>query len=240
MKQVLSGIIFSVYLLLVACASQPDIPARSKAEIQKSVDSYTQLGFAYLERQNLERAKRSFVKALTINDDAPNALHGMALIYQQEGENQLAERYFRQALSQDKQFSVARNNFAAFLYANARYDEACQQLRQTVSDTLYLNRQLAFENLGLCEQQRGRLEQADSAFQRALQLNKQSARTLLELAHIKQLQNKPLDSWDYLQRHWKVAKATERSLRLGIHLAEILGKRADGNRMAAELTRLKQ
>lgn len=240
MRQVFKVVGAATALLLAACVAQPEAPVRSQSEIQNSVTSYTELGFAYLERQNLERAKRAFVKALSLNSEEPDSLHGMALVYQSEGEDALAEEYFRKALSGEELFSVARNNFAAFLYANRRYDEACQQLKITVSDTLYFNRQLAFENLGLCERKRAQWKQAERAFSRALDLNEHSARALLEMAEVKQIQNKPLDAWVYLKKHFKVAKTTERSLMLGIHLAEILGKRTEFNRLSAELARLKQ
>lgn len=240
MKQVFKGISVGAVFLLTACVAQPEAPVRTEAEIEESVSAYTELGFAYLERQNLERAKRAFVKAQSMDKNEPDTLHGMALVYQLEGENRLAEEYFRKALSEGGQFSVARNNFAAFLYANGRYDEACQQLKRTVSDTLYNNRQLAFENLGLCERQRAQWQQAESAFSRALALNGSSSRALLEMADIKQIQNKPLEAWNYLQRHFKVAKVTERSLMLGIHLAEILGKQSERSHLSAQLAWLKQ
>jgi len=227
-------------LVLMGCAAQPEQRLQSEPAIEKSVNSYTQLGFAYLERNNTDRAKRAFVKALSLDDEAPDALHGMALIYQQEGEKKLAESYFKDALSEGGQFSVARNNYAAFLYDLQRYPEACQQLEITVSDTLYVNRQVAFENLGLCQLQLNQVVKAESSFKRALQLDRNSERALLELASLSYLQNRPLDAWGYLQQHLKVAKASERGLMLGIRLAEQLGKNAERSRYLSELSRLKQ
>ncbi len=227
-------------LLLLGCSAQPEQPLQSEPAIEKSVNSYTQLGFAYLERGNTDRAKRAFVKALSLDDESPDALHGMALIYQQEGEKKLAEAHFEKALDEGGQFSVARNNYAAFLYSQKRYPEACQQLEITVSDTLYVNRRLAFENLGLCQLELNQTLQAESSFKRALQLDRNSGRALLELASLKYLQNRPLDAWGYLQQHLKVAKASERGLMLGIRLAEQLGKNAERSRYLSELSRLKQ
>lgn len=227
-------------LFLFGCTAQPEQPEQSEPAIEKSVNSYTQLGFAYLERNNTDRAKRAFVKALTLDDEAPDALHGMALIYQQEGEKKLAEEHFEKALDEGGQFSIARNNFAAFLYEQKRYAEACEQLKITVKDTLYTNRQLAFENLGLCQLRLGQTAEAERSFKRALQLDRNSGRALLELASLKYVQNSPLDAWGYLRQHLKVAKASERGLMLGIRLAEQLGKNAERSRYLSELSRLKQ
>jgi len=107
------------HIFLLGCTAQPEQLLQSEPAIKKSVNSYATLGFAYLERNNNERAKRAFLKALNLDSDAVNALHGMALIYQQEGELELAEHYFTQALDERGSFSVARNNFAAFLYQHA-------------------------------------------------------------------------------------------------------------------------
>ncbi len=227
-------------LILLGCSAQPEQRLQSEPAIEKSVNSYTQLGFAYLERGNTDRAKRAFVKALELDDESPDALHGMALIYQQEGEKKLAQDYFERALDEGGQFSVARNNYAAFLYDQKRYQQACKQLEITVSDTLYMNRQLAFENLGLCQLQLNQPAQAESSFKRALQLDRNSERALLELASLKYLQNSPLDAWGYLQQHLKVAKSSERGLMLGIRLSEQLGKNAERSRYLSELSRLKQ
>lgn len=227
-------------LMLVGCSAQPEQSLQSEPAIEKSVNSYTQLGFAYLERGNTDRAKRAFVKALALDDESPDALHGMALIYQQEGEKALAEVHFEKALDEGGQFSVARNNYAAFLYGQQRYPEACKQLEMTVSDTLYVNRGLAFENLGLCQLQLNQTLKAESSFKRALQLDRNSSRALLELASLKYAQNRPLDAWGYLQQHLKVANASERGLMLGIRLSEQLGKNAERSRYLSELSRLKQ
>lgn len=230
------------HIFLLGCTAQPEQLLQSEPAIKKSVNSYATLGFAYLERNNNERAKRAFLKALNLDSDAVNALHGMALIYQQEGELELAEHYFTQALDERGSFSVARNNFAAFLYQEGRYEEACEQLKITVRDTLYANRQLAFENLGLCQLKLNQQSEAEESFKRALQLDRssyhRSSRALLELADLKQEQNRPLDAWGYLQQHLEVAKTSKRSLMLGIQLAEQLGKKAERSRYLSEFSRL--
>ncbi|WP_417597089.1 type IV pilus biogenesis/stability protein PilW [Oceanospirillum sp.] len=241
-----SRVCFSAYLMMIfmwslqGCSAQPEQPKLNPSSIQQSVHSYTQLGFAYLERDNIERSKRAFLKALNFDDKAYDAVHGMALIYQKEGEIELAEEYFKTALRAGGSFSVARNNYAAFLYSQGRYVEACHQLEITVEDTLYVKRRLAFENLGLCQLQLNQITKAETSFKRALQLDRNSARALLELASIKDMQNYPQNAWGYLKKHLKVAKASGRSLMLGIRLADQLGKNAEHSRYLLELSRLKE
>lgn len=225
---------------LSACTAQPVSGVPSDLDRSKSAASYTALGFAYLERNNAERAKRALVKALSLQPDDADALHGMALIYQQEGEAQLAEQHFKRSLSVSPHFSNARNNFAAFLYSQARYQEACEQLELTVADTLYFNRQQAFENLGQCEIQRQNESAAEAAFKRALQLNAQSEKATLALSELYFRQNKPIEAWRYLEKHFQFAKPTERSLRLGVLVADRLGQKAKKKRWLNELANFKQ
>lgn len=227
-------------IFLSGCSAQPEQPVSGSVAIQKSVNSYTQLGFAYLERSNFERAKRAFVKALALDDDAPDALHGMALIYQQEGEVDLAEAHFRKALLEGGQFSVARNNYAAFLYRQRRYSEACEQLELTVRDTLYVNRQLAFENLGLCRLQLNEPETAERYFLRALQLDRNSGRALLELAFLREQQGDAGEAWNLIRRHLDIAGPSERGVRLALQLSEQLGKNAERSQYLSMLAQLRQ
>ncbi|MFW7344235.1 tetratricopeptide repeat protein, partial [Pollutimonas sp. H1-120] len=89
--------------------------------------AYAQLGVAYLERDNLPRALSALDRALELDARHPEALQAIALVYQQQGERDLANRYFQQALSASPSFTRARNNYAAFLYQQGRYPEACEQ-----------------------------------------------------------------------------------------------------------------
>ncbi|MBB1485585.1 type IV pilus biogenesis/stability protein PilW [Oceanospirillum sediminis] len=243
---VFSGIVYRVVICLllitwmitlVACAP---VAGPLYSDSQKVSDSYAEMGFAYLLQGNRERAKRSLVKALSIDPRSQTALHGMALVYRSEGEDTLAEQYFLQALDRDRHFSAARNNFAAFLYEKGRYNEACKQLKLTVSDTLYRKRWQAFENLGLCLLKIDQPHQAEDAFLKALRLNARSPIALLEMADRRHSQKQPLAAWLFLQEYMSVAKMTSRSLRLGIELADVLNMYDERRHLREELARLKQ
>lgn len=243
----LSGVPLLLCLLVVICTlltgcsglseQNTVLPDSKKSRI---IHAYTEMGFAYLQQNNRERARRSFVKVLALDHDNADGLHGMALIYQAEGEDALAEEHFLQALAESDGFSVARNNFAAFLYGKARYNEACEQLQRTVADTLYSRRRQAFENLGLCWLKLERWQDAEQAFSSALRLAPDSSVALLELAALNMRQEQPLAAWQFLQEYRAVARMTDRSLRLGIALADLLNKQEEHSRMSDELARLKQ
>ncbi len=61
-----------------------------------------------------------------------------------EQETELAEKHFRQAIASDKKDSMARYNFAAFLYNQGRFKEALQQMQIVSEDLGYERRPQAF------------------------------------------------------------------------------------------------
>ncbi|WP_456269453.1 type IV pilus biogenesis/stability protein PilW [Kushneria sp. AK178] len=144
--------------------------------------AYTQLGMAYLQRDDLERAQQAFERAIDIAPNDPDALQGLALVYQRQGEIASADRYFQRALSTRSSFTRARNNYAAFLFGQDRIAEACEQLEQATSDLRYERRARLFTNLGQCRQRQSAYDDAVRAYQRALQLDDHLPRAWLGLA----------------------------------------------------------
>lgn len=135
-------------LLLAGCATSGQ--GISDDANPDAAEAYTQLGVAYLERDNLPRALNALDRALELDPRHPEALQALALVYQQQGESDLANRYFQQALNAAPSFTRARNNYAAFLYQQAQFSQACEQLEIASQDAQYANRAQLFTNLGQC------------------------------------------------------------------------------------------
>ncbi|MDA1206751.1 MAG: type IV pilus biogenesis/stability protein PilW, partial [Proteobacteria bacterium] len=91
--------------------------------------------------------------------------------FQQEREHELAEDYFKRALSLDQSLTATHNNYGAFLYAMGRPEEAIDELRIATEDRFYELRPQAFENLGVAYLAVADVAQARDAFGRALALN---------------------------------------------------------------------
>ena len=115
----------------------------------EALEARVQLARSYIGEQNWEDAKRNLKLAQDIDPRSPDVYEAFALVYQSTGEYELAEDSFKRAISLRNPFSRARNNYAAFLYSQARYQEAAEQLEVVVQDTLYKGRPRAFVNLGL-------------------------------------------------------------------------------------------
>lgn len=219
-------------LLLTACVTEsssgsftPDVSR------ERALENYLQLSRGYLEQGDLESARRHLENAENIDANNSEVYGIKALVFARQGDLEEAEESFRQALGLDGDNSQTRNNFAAFLFSNGRYEEAYEQLEQVVQDTDYPGRARAFENLGLAALRLGRDEAALNAFGRALQLNPNQVRSILELANLHYRRGEFAQSRRYfdnyltIQEFYNLAHSPT-SLWLGIRLAREEGDSA--------------
>ncbi len=206
----------AVALMLVAgCA----LPTSSVVDQQRAIETYVQLGLNYLGSGQRDQARFNLLKALELDRNAPEALHGMALLYQSEGEVALAEQNFQRALSQDRDFTQARMNFARFLFLEGRFDRARAEYLRVTQDANYRLRPDAFVGLGLSELELGNREGARLALNRALSLNPNQATALIEAAELAWDEQDYAQARNYLDRFERVARQTPASLWLGVRLA---------------------
>ena len=77
----------------------------------------------YIGVKNRDLARVHLEKAANFDSKATRSKlnNGYALLYQLEQETELAETYFRKAIANNKADSMARYNFAAFLYNQGRF-----------------------------------------------------------------------------------------------------------------------
>ncbi|MDA0790976.1 MAG: type IV pilus biogenesis/stability protein PilW [Proteobacteria bacterium] len=184
--------------------------------VKKQID----LGIGYLVRGDYQRAKESLNKALAVNPDSPLAHTTFGLLFQREGETELAEEHHRKAVKLDPTFSQARNNYGAFLFAEGRYQEAIVQLEVASEDRFYVQRSQTFENLGRSYLKVGDRDKAESAFKRAVELNTNQTRALLELAEIRFDQQAYVESSNLYRQFSRVGQHNAQSLWLCVRLAD--------------------
>lgn len=149
---------------------------------EQAVQDYVQLATGYYDAGDMRGARRHINNALDLNDRNSNIYNILALVFQSEGDIELAEENFQRAIGLDRENSRARNNYAALLFEANRYREAYEQLEQVTQDVNYNNRAIAFENLGRAALRIDRADDARVAFRRALQLNSNLYVSALELA----------------------------------------------------------
>lgn len=224
------GCIALVLAMLSGCVTESSGSFTPDVSREQALNDYLQLSRGYLEQGDLDSARRHLQNAERF-DSNNSEVHGIwALLYSRQGDTEHADESFRRALRLNSNDSQTRNNYAAFLYGHGRYQEAYSQLEIVVRDTNYRARSQAFENLGLAALRLEREAEAINAFSRALQLNPNQVRSVVELGDISFRQGNIPQARSYFQNYLTLEqffnlRPSARSLWLGIRLA-----RLDGNR----------
>ncbi len=211
-------------LALLSCVSTTTGGFSVESSREQALSDFIDLAFGYYEADDMVRAKRNVDNALAIDRRSSEAHHVRALIHQREGEPELARQMFDQAMRLDRNNSRARNNYAAFLFARAEFEQAYEHLEIVANDINYEARPLAFLNLGLASLRTGRVERAVYAFERGLLLDRNLYRASLELARIHFDQGEFAEAMRYYQQfvtstEFYNVPQTAGSLWLGIQLA---------------------
>ncbi|MCU1730810.1 MULTISPECIES: type IV pilus biogenesis/stability protein PilW [unclassified Pseudomonas] len=218
--------------LLYGCAT-PGGKARDESR-----RAYVQLGLGYLQQGQSERAKIPLKKALALGADDAEVNAALALVFQREDEPALARMHFQKALSAQPHDPRIRNNYGGFLYSQGQYAEAQQMFRQASADTLYPERSRVFENLGLTAIRLGQRDQAREYLEKALRLNQQQPRALLEMAEMSYEDRHYVPARAFYDRHSRLSEPSARSLLLGNRLATVFEERTAAAELGLQLQRL--
>lgn len=227
--------------LLCACVTEGPAGRFGNTDIAKAVEQYTALGLGYIQQGDTVKAKKPLKRALELAPRDPSVHNAFALLFQAEKEPDLADQYYQKALQYGPGETRIRNNYAAFLFSQRRYEDACQQLEQAGEDELYEKRAAVFENLGLCYLKLDKPSAALVSFQRAIAINDVQARALLEAAVLSFAEGDVKSSTNFHNRYqrlvrFRVAPNTARNLWLGVQLARLKG---DKNKEASYALQLR-
>ena len=221
---------------LAGCVVETSGPEPAPVDPAQALDQRVSLARQYIGAGDWENAKRNLELAAAIDADNADVLEAFALVYQSTGEFELAESNFKEALDAGAG-SRARNNYAAFLYAQGRYLEAAAAFREVTMDTLYSGRPRAFVNLGLALLQTQETPEAKSAFSRALLMEARISTALLELTQIELTEGDVAAASGYYEQYRAGARRqTARALILGVEIARLNG---DANMEASNMLALR-
>lgn len=234
------ALVVALMFVLVACVTETTGGFNAARSDAQALKDYIQLATGYLDQRDLANAKRHLnnAGALDANNSEVFALWG--LVYSQEGEPELADDSFERSLRINPRNSQARNNYAAFLFAENRFEDAYEQLELVVEDTAYTGRAQAFENLGLAALRLQRIDDAEYAFGRAVQLDNNRLRSSLELAALFLQKQDVLQARAYYRNYltllqfYNIAQ-NARGLWVGIQLEDALGNDANVEQYGTQL-----
>lgn len=224
--------------LMAGCVSSGTVdPLRTEEGRQQARDAYIQLGIGYLQQGTASRAKTPLRKALDLDPRSADAHAALALVFQTEMENELADKHYREALANRKDARIL-NNYGSFLFEQQRYSEALEQFSQAAEDNLYSERARVFQNMGMTALKLKQPEQAEKYFTRALRLDSRQPGALLELALMSYDAKQYVPAKGYYDSFVQLSEQNARSLLLGIRLANIHGDRDKAASLALQLKRL--
>ncbi|MDH1340268.1 type IV pilus biogenesis/stability protein PilW [Pseudomonas oleovorans] len=232
------ALLLLVVSLLAGCVTTGDVdPMRTAKGRDEARDAYVQLGIAYIQQGDTQRAKVPLKNALDLDSSNADAHAALAMAFQLEMEPKLADEHFRKALSRRPK-DARLNNYGGFLFEQKRYQEAMSTYLKAAEDNLYPERSRVFENLGMTALQLGQREQAKEYFQRALRLSSRQPRALLEMAVMSYEDKEYVPARRYYDSYSEMAPQNARSLLLGARLAEVFEDRDKAASLGLQLRRL--
>ena len=234
-----TALLLCLATLLVGCVSSGNVdPLSTSKGRDEARQAYVQLGLGYLQQGQVERAKGPLKSALELDSSDADANAALALVFQAEQEPELTDKYYAKALSSRPKDARILNNYGSFLYSQKRYKEAYERFQQAANDNLYAERARVFENLGMTAVMLGDRESAREHFSKALRLDQQQPRSLLEMAELSYEDRHYVPARDYYERFSLLSGQNARSLLLGVRLATVHEERDTAARFGQQLERL--
>lgn len=197
------------------------------------------LGTEYFQHGNLERALTNLRKSLKYDPNSYAANAMMALVFEELKRFEEAEEYYKKAIDlvspDSHEFGSIHNNYAGFLCAQDRLEEAGKHYRMAYEHTLYQTPEIALENGGICYQQHHDLVTAEGYFRLALKKNPQMPRSLFGMAQLSFDLKRYLQGRAFIQRLLEVKPANAESLLLAVKLELALNDKNSAKKYADKL-----
>jgi len=205
---------------------EPSLPAQTKAEkAQNAADVHTRLAQHYIEIGNIQGALE---KSKLAAQDDPNYVPAqtvMAYIYERINDMANAEIHYRRAEELQPDKGDTNNNLGQFLCRIGKAQDAMPYFGKALADPFYKTPDMALTNQGMCQMQMGDRAGAEASWRRAIQLNKDNAVALLQLAHVLYLNQDYFHASAFLQRLDTMGQFNADSLKLGYDIESHLGNK---------------
>ncbi len=225
--------ISSLYFLLALCLFflSACVTESTDGKPQRTVDKtesfriHINLVKGYVEKKNREAARHHIRKAMEINKNSVDLLGALALVYQLEGENKLAEETFKKAIKKDKNQPSIHNNYGFFLFGLKRYDEALEQFEAAAANLDFSGRAEALINVGRSSLLLGNSARAKSACEHATIVNPGLPDSFIEWSDIHFMEQDYPKAKENLDKFMGMGQQTARSLLLAIRLERMFGNK---------------
>lgn len=226
-------------LSLASCAPTTDPNPKQdinpEFNLQRAAQLNVKLGFAYLQDEQLNRAKTKFNRALRLDPNLPEVHYGLGFYFERVGEIDSARQAYQKAIALNPNGGKEHNNYGAFLCRQQEYRASEKEFMQALRDPNYLNVAEALENAGLCVLPIPDEPKAIEYFKRALSHDAKRPHALIELAYIHYAKNDFEGAQQYYKQYTKIQEPTARSMWLGIQLAHRADNHAEVSTQVEQL-----
>ncbi|MBS0555878.1 MAG: type IV pilus biogenesis/stability protein PilW [Proteobacteria bacterium] len=221
-------------------ADNSQSPNESKAEKrQDAAQVRVELGQQYMQQGKLELALENLQKALQYDANYVNAHTVIAVLYERIGNTVEAGKHYKRAVELAPKSGDTNNNYGQFLCAGGNYDEAQKYYAQAMRDPFYKTPAVLYANAGVCLVDHGggqRLDEAQTDFRRALEVEPRNALALYYMAKLLYLKDDFFHARAFVQRFEALGHPDPAALLLARNIEVKLGH-ADAARGYAERLR---
>ncbi|TKB03568.1 type IV pilus biogenesis/stability protein PilW [Alteromonas portus] len=213
--------VLSIIILTSGCVSNSQSGLYGgNFDHEEAAKTRMSLGLTYLQNNNYTQAKKNLDKALAFNPRSADVQYAMAYYYQLVGDNLRAEEYYETAIDLAPNDGDIANSYGAFKCQNGEYEKAKAYFFNAINNRLYANAAQTYENLALCAQSQGKLDEAISYFQDALKHQPARGKSLFLLSELYTVSEQWELAESTLRKYERVSKVTPDSLWLAYEIAK--------------------
>ena len=210
-----TGLLILLLPFLTACVTVGGEPPTRN---EKASDINVQLGYGYMQQNNLEQANLKLLKALRQNPESASAHNAYAILQDRLLEKPVAEKHYKIATKLDPNDSEASNNYGTFLCLDGREAESEKYFVQALKNPLYRTPEYAYTNAARCLLRIDEKVKAKNYLTKALAAKSDFGNALIEMAKLEFDTENNDNAKIYIDRYHLVAQPTARSLWLAIRI----------------------
>lgn len=184
---IISGLLIRTYVRNLDWQTEDHLWLATAETSPSDFKTHNNVGTVYLKRNDIVRAEREFILAITLNKHYADAYYNLGLLYMNTNVFDRAERFYLQAIHEKPTFWQAYNGLSIVYIANKKFEKGEQYAKKTI----LLNPKFpgGYNNLGLIYQVTDRPEEAIYNFKKTIELNPRLWQTHFNLVLLYYVQN---------------------------------------------------
>lgn len=219
-------------LNLLACNQKQDFSRQEtrytetverRPDAKQAAKTNTSLGQAYLSKGQLDLAMDKLQRALKLDPKNPDTHTVIAIVYEQIGKMEQAEKHYRQAYKLSPNAGLSANNLGRFLCSQQRYADADELFAKAIEDPFYKTPETARVNRAVCARKAGNVAVATEQFREVLNVKPEDPIALWSLAELSLTSGDYMRARAFYERWLGSNEQTAESLELGMRIESKLG-----------------